>query len=209
MSKAACWWSILYGLVLTLSACTGDALGPDQSAGDAPAASTLIATAPPSATGPAPFFEPGTGSLQALVGSTFSSGALPAGLQSRDPSPLGGALLLNTETNPADEATLVMHWIVQPDHANVTISKFSDRDDDGIVWEVMSVWHLTLESGMVLTVGTNVCAAPIDTFDWQNGAFLAVTNREQDRALGAWVMSEVGPTPYGELASLKCKRFVP
>jgi len=102
-----------------------------------------------------------------------------------------------------------MHWIVQPDHANVTISKFSDRDDDGIVWEVMSVWHLTLESGMVLTVGTNVCAAPIDTFDWQNGAFLAVTNREQDRALGAWVMSEVGPTPYGELASLKCKRFVP
>lgn len=158
----------------------------------------------------APRFVPATGSLAALVGTTFEpSPWLPPELGGDRTDPLGGATLLNGEAELVGDRK-VMHWLVEDNYANFVVSqRANDAPSDPVIWQPVTAWRLELESGMIVTVGTTVCMPPVHTYDWQNGEFVAVTNRAQDQALGAWTMTVTGPTPYAGLDELICERFVP
>jgi len=158
-----------------------------------------------------PRFVPAEGSLAALVGTQFENGQpLPPELGGDREDPLGGGMILTPQVDSFAEQ-IGMRWFVDDGYANFVVSqRAADIEEEyQVIWSAISAWRLELGPDMVVTVGTNVCAAPRDTYDWQNGEFVAVTNREQNQALGAWTMTASGPTPYAELDTLICERFIP
>lgn len=212
------WVATFLGLSLVASACSS-AADRSEATTSQPAPTTAVdsdVASPPDPTvddkpPAAPRFEPAAGSLAALVGNEFDGDALPADLQPTDsPERPWGASIINHEANPGDDEVVAMHWAVRDGHANFTVSRLARRNDSGsMTWTPLGAWVLVLDQAMILSIGTDVCAAPIESFDWRHGEFIAVTNRSWNVAFGAWTMTKDGPAPYSDPDELHCEEFVP
>lgn len=164
----------------------------------------------PAATTAPPRFEPAGAALQALVGTTFV-GDLPAPLHDiAATARSAGASIVNAAADPAEADRVGMHWVVTADRGDFVVTEWAGLAEDGTPrWAVRSAWRLVLEPDMVVTFGTDVCEVPAGSFDEARGDFVAVTNEQQDRALGAWTITAAGPQVYTDLESLDCERFTP
>lgn len=187
---------VVVGLI-TAAACSDESPVPGSAAPTATALSV-------------PRFEPAGEALQGLVGTTFV-GDLPALLHAAaGTARSAGAAILNAGADPAERERVGMHWVVTGQRGDFLVTDWAGHSEDGIPsWTVRSAWQLVLEAEMVVTFGTNVCAAPPGSYDGRNGAFVAVTDQAQDRALGAWTMTAQGPRAYRGLEGLDCERFTP
>lgn len=214
-------WAVLLVLAAACSA-TSPVVAPRTTAPTAAPTTTAPTTAPATTERPAPTalpvptaapvprFEPADAALQALVGTTFVGDLPPAMQSTASTARSAGAAIVNAAADPAETERVGMHWAVTAEGGDFIVTDWAGFTDDGTPrWTVRSAWRLVLGPGMVVTFGTNVCEAPPGSFDDAGGDFVAVTNEEQDRALGAWTVTSAGPQVYTELEALDCERFTP
>lgn len=194
------------GLLLAIGIAFGCSSDSDSAQPSVPAQTPdgVAVTPTPVEPGPdVPRFVPATGDLLALVGSEFGESDMPPRLA---PDPVGGGALINTAANPSDDELVGLFWKVGESSADFVLTRVVDRDDSGSPrWRIADAWQLLVPPGSLVTVGTHICFAPADSFDSRNGELIAVTNAAADSALGAWTMTAAGPTPYAELATLRCQ----